>query len=158
MPRWRKTPVKFPPPPPMARQPFGGLCCLIFRGFTITHFLDIPHSVGLLCTSDQPVAETSTWQHTTLTSMPPVRFEPAIPVSEMPQTHALDRAATGIDIPQISHFIIKTSITATRFDLYQAIELYTARRRLNSSETCSNDRVFNNKELCFMDIYWCHVT
>ena len=28
---------------------------------------DAPHSVGLLWTSDQPVAETSTWQHTTLT-------------------------------------------------------------------------------------------
>jgi hypothetical protein len=29
--------------------------------------LDTPHSVGLLWMSDQPVAETSTWQHTTLT-------------------------------------------------------------------------------------------
>jgi hypothetical protein len=29
---------------------------------------DAPHSVGLLWTSDQPVAETSTWQHTTLTT------------------------------------------------------------------------------------------
>ena len=28
---------------------------------------DTPHSVGLFRTSDQPVAETSTWQHTTLT-------------------------------------------------------------------------------------------
>jgi hypothetical protein len=28
---------------------------------------DTPHSVGLLWTSDQPVAETSTWQHATLT-------------------------------------------------------------------------------------------
>jgi len=28
---------------------------------------DIPHLVGLLWTSDQPDAETSTWQHTTLT-------------------------------------------------------------------------------------------
>ena len=27
-----------------------------------------PHSVGLLWTSDQPAAETSTWQHTTLTT------------------------------------------------------------------------------------------
>jgi hypothetical protein len=27
-----------PPPPPMARQPLGGLGRLIFRGFTITHF------------------------------------------------------------------------------------------------------------------------
>jgi hypothetical protein len=29
---------------------------------------DAPQSIGLLCTSDQPVAETSTWQHTTLTT------------------------------------------------------------------------------------------
>jgi hypothetical protein len=28
--------------------------------------------------------------------MTPVVFEPAIPVSERPQTHALDRVATGI--------------------------------------------------------------
>ena len=35
-----------------------------YRGPTIT---DTPKSVGLLWTSDQPVAEASTWQHTTLT-------------------------------------------------------------------------------------------
>jgi hypothetical protein len=29
-------------------------------------------------------------------SMPPARFEPAIPASERPQTHAFVRAATGI--------------------------------------------------------------
>jgi hypothetical protein len=52
---------------PMARQPLGGLGRLIFLGFTITHFLDTPHSIGLLWTRDQLVAETSTWQHTTLT-------------------------------------------------------------------------------------------
>ena len=28
--------------------------------------------------------------------MPPARFDPTIPVSERPNTHALDRAATGI--------------------------------------------------------------
>jgi len=28
---------------------------------------ETPHSAGLLWTSDRPVAETSTWQHTTLT-------------------------------------------------------------------------------------------
>jgi hypothetical protein len=32
-------------------------------GYVITH-KDTPHSVGILWTSDQPVAETSTWQHT----------------------------------------------------------------------------------------------
>ena len=36
-------------------------------GFYITHN-DAPQSVGLLWTSDQLVAETSTWQHTTLTT------------------------------------------------------------------------------------------
>ena len=35
-------------------------------------------------------------QHTTQTSMPPARFEPAIPASERLQTCALGRAATGI--------------------------------------------------------------
>jgi hypothetical protein len=34
--------------------------------------------------------------HKRQTSMPPVGFEPAIPASERPQAHALDRAATGI--------------------------------------------------------------
>jgi hypothetical protein len=57
------------------------------------------HSVGLLWTSDQPEAETSTWQHTTLTGdrypfLP--GFAPAISASERPQTHSLDRAATGV--------------------------------------------------------------
>jgi hypothetical protein len=31
------------------------------------HTLDTPHSVGLFWTSGQPVTDTSTWQHTTLT-------------------------------------------------------------------------------------------
>ena len=43
---------------------------------------DAPQSVGLLWTSDQLVAETSTWQHTTLTTdkhpCPPVGIEPTI--------------------------------------------------------------------------------
>ena len=29
-------------------------------------------------------------------SMPPVRFEPKVSADEWPQTHAVDRAATGI--------------------------------------------------------------
>jgi hypothetical protein len=58
-------------------------------------------SVGLLWSSDQSHAETSTWWYTTFTrnrtSMLPAGFElPPIPSSERPQTHALDRAATGI--------------------------------------------------------------
>ena len=60
---------------------------------------DTPHSVGLLWTSDQPDAETSdNTQHSQETDIHVARaeFEPAIPASERPQTHALDRAATGI--------------------------------------------------------------
>ena len=37
--------------------------------------------------------------------MPPVGFEPAIPASERPQTHASDRAANGI-----GKFILSTPI------------------------------------------------
>ena len=64
---------------------------------SITHN-DIPKSVGLLWLSDQLVAETSTSQHTTLTtenSYAPSGFEPTFSAGERPQTHALDRAATG---------------------------------------------------------------
>jgi hypothetical protein len=52
------------------------------------------HSVGPLWTRYRPVAETSTWQHTTLKTdkqtCPAMGFEPAIPASQRPQTHALD--------------------------------------------------------------------
>ena len=61
---------------------------------------DPPHAVGLLWTSDQPEAETSTWQHRTLTidkyPCPHARVKPTIPANEQPQTHAWDRAATRI--------------------------------------------------------------
>jgi len=57
------------------------------RGFLITHNY-APHSVGLPWTSDQSVAATSTWQHTTLTTnkhpCPRVGFEPTISEGERP--------------------------------------------------------------------------
>ena len=60
------------------------------------------HYYTLLWTSDQPVAEisdnTQLLQETNIHV--PGGFEPAIPVSEQPRTHASDRAATGI-----GHFI-----------------------------------------------------
>jgi hypothetical protein len=48
--------------PPVGRSPF-------IIGATRSHS-DTPHSVGFLWTSDRPVAETNTWQHTTLTANP----------------------------------------------------------------------------------------
>jgi len=59
-----------------------------------------PHQIVLLCVSYQPIAETSTWQNTPLTTvktnMSPAGLEPVIPASERPKTHGLDRVATGI--------------------------------------------------------------
>jgi hypothetical protein len=72
---------------------------LPFRGFLITQ----RHTVGLLWTSDQPVAE-ATQNNTTYilnmrqTSMPWVGFEPATPATKRLQTYTLDHAATGIGI------------------------------------------------------------
>jgi hypothetical protein len=50
----------------MAQQPLGGLDLLIIEA-SRSHS-DTLHSVGLLWTSDQSNAGTSTWQHTTLTT------------------------------------------------------------------------------------------
>jgi hypothetical protein len=61
---------------------------------------DTPHPVRLLWSSDQPVAETATWQHAVTWNRHPrfaAGFELAIPASKRPQIHALDRAATGTD-------------------------------------------------------------
>jgi hypothetical protein len=67
---------------------------------------DIPHSVGLLSTSDQPDADLYPPTHNThkrKTSMPRAGFEPTILVSKRPQTQAVDRAATGIATILITH-------------------------------------------------------
>jgi hypothetical protein len=54
--------------------------------------------IELLWTSDQPVAEASTYtgQHSRQTSMSSAELKPATPVTKRPQTYASDRAATGI--------------------------------------------------------------
>jgi len=62
---------------------------------------DTSHSVGLLWKNDQPVAGTSTWQHIEFTREAAIcqaSFVPANPAIKRPQTHFLDRPATGIDI------------------------------------------------------------
>jgi len=64
------------------------------------------YSVGLLWSSDQLDAETSTCAtyniHKRKTSMYPLGFEPAVLTSERPQTHLLDREASEIDAIQFS--------------------------------------------------------
>jgi hypothetical protein len=75
-----------------------------FRVSVITH--TIRHTIGLLWTSDQPVAETSTYtgQHNMQTSMPWAGFESATPATKQRQTYALNHVATGIGhLPYPSH-------------------------------------------------------
>ena len=45
--------------------------------------------------------------------MPPTGFEPAVPASERPQTHALDRAATGISLLNNT----STNTTNTKYEI-----------------------------------------
>ena len=59
---WRYNPVWL-----YFHSPVAGFSLLVFEDLLITHN-DAPQSVGLLWTSDQSVAETSTLQHTTLTT------------------------------------------------------------------------------------------
>jgi len=62
------------------------------------------HSAGLLWTMDQNVVEASActahniYKKQTSMSMHLVVFEPAIPANQRPQTYALDRTATTIEI------------------------------------------------------------
>jgi len=58
-----------------------------------SHQLDTPHSVVLLWTSDQPKAQTSTWQHPSLTTgrHPCLRW-----VSNPPSQHASGRRPTPL--------------------------------------------------------------
>ena len=48
--------------------------------------------------------------------MPPAEFEPAISVGERPQTHALDRAATGTGERVIYCIAITNLYVCTRFE------------------------------------------
>jgi len=67
--------------------------------FTITL---IHTTLGRTSLDEWPSRRRDLWQHATLnrqTSMLPAGFEPTIPTSERPQTHALDRAAAAFGIP-----------------------------------------------------------
>ena len=104
--------------------------------------VDTPHSVGLLWTNEKPVAETSTWQHMThkrQTSIPPAGFEPAIAVSERLQTHALDRAATGIGDIYFSqiNFIMKIVFGFIKCCTFYVIPLRRVRLIFIQQYNCS---------------------
>jgi hypothetical protein len=98
----------------MARQPLGGLGRLIFRGFVITSFRHT--TFGRTPLDEGPARRrdlylTTHKTHKRQTSMPPVGFETTILVGERPQTHALDRTATGIVLEIIITLVYSTFIS-----------------------------------------------
>lgn len=84
-------------------SPYGASC---------SHTMDKPHSVGILCTSDQPNTETSIWQHTTLTreKHPFSRRDlNSQPPNKRTKTHDLNLAFTGIGLTSSLDVIIKSN-------------------------------------------------
>ena len=75
------------------------------RTYTYTH--THTHRLGLLWTSDQPVAEAATYTtHKRTTSMPSEGSEPAIPaIKRLQQTRALDHPASGIGLSIFLHVL-----------------------------------------------------
>jgi len=56
--------------------------------------------------------------HNRQTSMPPVGFKPTVSTSERPQTHALDRAATGTQLPSVYYKLIACAVAIIHLYYY----------------------------------------
>jgi hypothetical protein len=65
-----------------------------FHDHTQTHHIRQDSSGRVISPSQRPLPDNT--RHSQKIFMPPVGFEPAVPTSERPKTHALDRAASGI--------------------------------------------------------------
>ena len=78
---------------------------LITLNETHTHTLGGTRLKESACRRDLYLTTHNTYKRQTF--MPPSGLESTIPVSERPQTHALDRAATGIGYPQtfVTYFL-----------------------------------------------------
>ena len=78
------------PPPPVGH---ALLIHEVSRSHATTHRSRYDSSGRVISPSQRPLPDNT--QHSQQTSMPRVGFEPKISAGERPQTHALDRAATG---------------------------------------------------------------
>ena len=92
------------PPPSGATVPSGPRP-LHYRGFTITlsytHHTRLDSSGRVNSPTHTSLPDTQHSQETD--NQAPAEFEPALPASERPQTHASDSAATGICIEKVLH-------------------------------------------------------
>jgi len=110
----------------MAQQPLVGEDLLTVQASQL-------HSVTHIAIGRNPLDEWSAWCRNLYlttnstdkrqTSMPPAGFQPAIPASERPQTHALDRAATGIG--SVSYSTMATQFQDTVTTTGTAITFHT---------------------------------
>jgi hypothetical protein len=83
----------------MAQQPLVGEGLLIIkasRSLSAKHTIFRRTSLDKWSARRRDLYMTTHNTHKRQTTMPPAGVEPAIPESERPQTHAWDRAATGI--------------------------------------------------------------
>jgi len=83
----------------MARQPLVGHGLLIVSNLHYhaqAHHTREDSSARVIGPSKRPQPENTQHSQETIIHAPPAEFETAIPASERPQTHYLDRAATGI--------------------------------------------------------------
>jgi hypothetical protein len=102
----------------LAPQPLGGQGVVVIEDSR--SLSDTLHLVELLWTNYQSDLTTINTQKRH-TSMSLTGFEPAFPASERPQTHALDRGATGINLTYklpIEIFPWKISVNFNMFFLY----------------------------------------
>jgi hypothetical protein len=103
------------------------------------------HSAGFLWATDQSVAETSTWQHTTLTIdiNAPVDIRTRNPPSERQQTHTLARPL------KLASKILYHYVTPKNHNNRTS---YTARRRDTALNSLLNDAVINGAMITTMKI------
>jgi len=111
------------------------------RSHPDTHTHTHTHSAGFLWTTDQSVAGTSTWQHTTLTIdiHAPVAIWTCNPASEQQQTHAL-ALPLRLGSQIIYHYVTPKN--------HNNQTSYTARRRDIALHSLLNDVVINVKIRC----------
>jgi len=93
--------IYFPPSDAAASRVPSDLILDVFRSHS-----DTPYSIGFLWTSDQPDAETSTQHHTILTT----DTYPRVRRNSRSETHALDRAASGIGVAEYMIAVINVLV------------------------------------------------
>jgi len=112
-----------PPPPP----PRNGPKPSYYRGFTITlrHIIFGRTPLEKWSVRHRYLYLTTHNTHNRQTSMPTAVFEPTIPAGERQQTHALDRATTGIDtVSCVCNSVIYTVSYYSLLYIYIYIYIY----------------------------------